>query len=55
MEKSSKTKKYHSFGTVKKSYRKIVTKEANLYNTHIHHRSLTWLGTSTSRKSGGVR
>jgi hypothetical protein len=24
-------------------------------NTHIHERSLSWFGTSTSIKSGGVR
>jgi len=46
----TKTKKYHTVGTVPKCDRKIDTP-----NIHIHDRSLSWIGTGTSIKSGGAK
>ena len=43
-------KKYHTVWTAPKSNRKIYTS-----NTQIHDRLLSWLGTGTSIKSGGVK
>ena len=47
--------KYHTFGTVPKSNRKIVERgKIDTPNTYIHYRSLCWFGTVTSiTKSGG--
>jgi hypothetical protein len=47
-------RKYHTIGTVPKSNRKIVERSnIDASNTHIHDRSLSWLDTETSIKSGG--
>jgi hypothetical protein len=52
-----KSKKYQSDGTVPKSNRKIVETEERsmLPYAHIHDRSLSWLDTGTSTKSGRVK
>jgi Cu/Ag efflux pump CusA len=51
-----KNKKYHTVRTVSKSNRKIVERRI-IYNpnTQIYNCLLSWLVTSTSIKSGGVR
>jgi len=50
-----KTKKYHTVGTMPKPHSKIVERiKIDTTNTQIHGLSLSWLGTSTSIKSGGV-
>ena len=42
-------------GTVPKPNRKIVERgQVDTPNTHIHDQSLSWLGTGTSIKRGGV-
>jgi len=47
-------KKYHIIGTVPKSNKKIVDRgKIDTPNTIIHDRSLSMLGTGTSRKGGG--
>ena len=41
--------------TLLKSNRKITERgKIDTFSTHIHDRSLSWLGTNTSIKSGGV-
>ena len=51
----NKQTKKHSVGKIPKSNIKIVEKgKIDTPNTHIHDRSLPWLGTGTSIKSGGV-
>ena len=51
-----KEKKYHTVETVLKSNRKIVERDKiDAPNTHTHDCSLSWLGTGTSVKSGGVQ
>ena len=48
--------KYHSVGTFPKSNSKIVERcKIDTPNTQIHDRSLSWLGTGTPIKSGGVK
>ena len=52
-----KTKiKFHAVGTVPKTSRKFV-KRGKIDNprTEVHDRSLSWFGTGTSIKSGGVK
>jgi len=51
------TTKYHTIKRVPKSNRKIVErgKLNNTPNTQINDRSLSWLGTCTSIKSGCVK
>jgi len=48
-------KNYHTVGTIPKSYIKIVER-GKIYttNTQIYDGSLSWLGTGTSIKCGGV-
>ena len=47
---------YYNVGIVPKSIRKIVeTDPKSILLTHIHDRSLSWIGTGTSIKSGGVK
>ena len=55
--KSNKTnKKSHTVRTVPNFSRKIVERgKTDTSNTHIHDRSLSWLGTFSSIKSGGVK
>jgi len=53
-----KHKKYHIVGTIQTSNTNIVERD-NIdtpywVNTQIHDRSLPWLGTDTSIKSGGL-
>jgi len=49
-------KKYHTVGIVPKSNIKIIERgKIDTPNTKIHDRSLSWLGTGTSIKSGGVK
>jgi hypothetical protein len=51
-----KNRKYYTVRTVPKSNRKIVERvEIDISNRQIHDRSLSWLGTGTSIKSGGVK
>ena len=51
-----KNKKYHTVGTVPKPNRKIEeSSKIDTSNTQIHDRSLYWLDTGTSIKSGGVK
>ena len=51
-----KNKKYQTVRTVPKSNRKIVETEALLIPpTDVHDHPLSWLGTDTSIKSGGVK
>ena len=51
-----KNKKYHTVRTVSKSIRKIVKScKICTTNTHVHDRSLSWLGTNNSIKSGNVK
>ena len=51
-----KTKKDHTVGTVLTFIRNIVEiGKFDISNTHIHDRSLSWLGTFSSIKSGGVK
>ena len=51
-----KNKKYNTAGTVPKSNIKIVERDTvDTPNTQIHNRSLSWLGTGTSIKSGGAK
>jgi hypothetical protein len=51
-----KNKNYHTVRTVPKSNRKIVERGKNQYpNTHVHNRSLPWLGASTLIKSGDIK
>jgi len=45
-----KSKKHHNVGTVPKFNGKIETP-----NTQMHDRSISWLGTGTSIKTGGVK
>jgi hypothetical protein len=47
---------YYNVVIVPKSIRKIVeTDPKSILLTHIHDRSLSWIGTGTSIKSGGVK
>ena len=49
-------KKYYNVEKVLKSNRKIVEKdEIDTVNTQIHARTVTWLRTGISIKSGGVK
>jgi hypothetical protein len=42
--------------TVPKSNRKFIERgNIDITNTQLHDRSLSWLGTGTSMKSGGVK
>ena len=42
-------------GTVPNPNRKIIERgQVNTPNTHVHDQSLSWLGTATSIKRGGV-
>ena len=51
-----KNKKYHTVGTIPKSNTKIVENDKIVApNTQIHDRSLSWLGTDISIKSGRVK
>ena len=51
-----KSKTYHTVGTIPKLNIKITRKSnSDITNVQIHHRSLSWLGTGTSIKCGGVR
>ena len=51
-----KNKKYHTVRTIQKSNLKIVERGKNdPPNKQIHDRSISWLGTGTSIKSGGVK
>ena len=51
-----KNNKYHTVETVLKPNIKIVERDKlDTSNTQIHDRSLSWLGTGTSIKSGGVK
>ena len=54
--KSNKTnKKSPTVGTVPNSSRKIVERgKTDTPNTHIHDRSLSWLGTFSSIKVAGI-
>ena len=50
-----KNKKYHTVGTTKNPNIKVVERgKHDTTNTHIHERSLSWLGTGTSIKRSGV-
>jgi hypothetical protein len=49
-----KNQKYHTVRTVPKSNRKIV-ESGKIDTLNIHDRSLYWLGTGTSIKSGGIK
>ena len=49
-----KNKKYHNVGTVPEFYRNITEKECKFNTPNSQNRSLSWLGTYTSTKSGGV-
>jgi len=49
-----KKQKYHTVRTVPKSNRKIV-ESGKIDTPNIHDRSLSWLGTCTSIKSGGIK
>jgi len=50
-----KNKKYHTFGTVPKSKRKITeTGNIDIPSTQIHNDPLSWLDTGTSIKCGGM-
>ena len=56
MQIKTKNKKYHTVGTIPKS--NIKRKEngkIDTPNTQIYDCSLSWLGTDTSIKSGGVK
>ena len=50
-------KNYHTFGKFRKFNRKIVerSKIDKSKITQIYDRSLSWLGTGTSIKSGGIK
>ena len=49
-----KNKKYHTVGTISKSTIKIIERgKMDTPKTQIHDRLLSWLGPSTSIKSGG--
>ena len=49
-------KKKHIVGTIPKSKIKIVERgKIDTLRTQIHDRSLSWLGTDTSIRSGGVK
>jgi hypothetical protein len=49
-------KYYHTLGTVPKSNKNITESDKiDILNTQIHDRSLSWLGTGTSIKSGRVK
>jgi len=51
-----KNKKYHTERIIPKSNIKIVERgKIDTPNTHIHDCSLSWPGTGTSIKSGGVK
>ena len=51
-----KSKTYHTFGTTPIMNRKIVYRgHIDTPNTHIHDRSLHWLGTGISIKGDGVK
>ena len=51
-----KNKKYHTFGTTPSSNIKIVGRvKIDTPNTEIQDRSISWLGTGISIKSGGVQ
>jgi hypothetical protein len=51
-----KKNKYHNVGTVPKSNKKIAAiGRIDTSNIQIHGRSLPWLSTRTSIKSGGVK
>jgi hypothetical protein len=48
--------KYNTVGTVPKSNIRIVERgKSDIPNTQIHDRSLSWIGTGISIKSGGVK
>ena len=48
-EQNEKKQKYHTVGTIPKLTRKIQeTGKIDTHKTHIHGRSLSWLGTDTS-------
>ena len=49
-----KNQKYHTVRTVPKSNRKIV-ESGKIDTSNIHDHSLSWLGTATSMKSGGIK
>ena len=50
-----KTKKYHTVGTIHKSDIKIVERaKIDAPDIQMHDRSLSWLDTNTSIKSGGL-
>ena len=56
MNKTKNKKKYHTVGTVPNSNRKIVERgTTDTPNRQLHDRSLSWLGTGISIKSGGVK
>jgi len=51
-----KKQTYHTFATIQKANIKIVERDKiDTSNTEIHDRSLFWLRTGTSIKSGGVK
>ena len=56
MQKKMKNKKkYHTVGTVSKSHRKIIEMcNIDTSSTQLHDRSLSWIFTATSIKSGGL-
>jgi len=48
--------KYHTVRTISKSNITIVERgKIDTPNTHVHDRSLSWLGIDISIKSGGVK
>ena len=52
----TKNKEYNTVGTILKSNIKIVERgNIDTPNTQLHDSSLSWLGTGTSIKSGGVK
>jgi hypothetical protein len=52
----SRDEKFHAIGTIPSSNNRIVERnKIDTTNTQIHNRSLSWLGTGTAIKSGGVK
>ena len=50
------TQKYHTVGTILKSYRKIIERgKIDIHNTKIYDLSLSWLDAGTSIKNYGVK
>jgi hypothetical protein len=50
-----KNKKYHTVGTVLILRRQIVERgKIDIHDTQIYDRSISWLGTGTSRKRMGL-